>query len=237
MTVGAQFSRILIDLRAELRRPSDISVGVDDVDSLKRVVNSVYITLLDEFEWPHLRTVFDKIPMVAGQRVYDYQPGFDPDNVEEAAAWIGPQNYPIHRRITMGNYSFIDPATNQRMDPPLAWDTKYDITSGTSQIEVFPLPASNSYSIQFIGIYKPGKLVNDNDICHLDDELVLGESAAQLLTAQDSKDAEIRANRALRYGGKKKSKSKNAGERVQMGLGTPGPQKWQHPNIVIAPRS
>lgn len=237
MAVGTQFSAIIIDLRAELRRPTDVSVGVDDLDSLKRVVNSCYLTLLDEFEWPHLRTVFDKIPMVAGQRVYDYQAGFDPDNVTQSVVWLGSFNNRIRRRIDMDGYSFLDPANDQRADPPLAWDTKYDPTSGTSQIEIWPVPASNSYSVQFTGTYKPGKLINDTDICHLDDELVLGEAATQLLAAQDSKDAKIRAERAERYGGKKKSKTKTDGERVQMGLGSHRNDKPGHPSIVIKPKS
>ena len=37
MAIGTQFSALVIDLRAELRRSSDVSVGVDDQDSLKKL--------------------------------------------------------------------------------------------------------------------------------------------------------------------------------------------------------
>lgn len=235
MAIGAQFSAIIIDLRAELRRPSDVSVGVDDNDSLKRVVNSVYRTLIDEYDWPHLRTVFDKIPMVAGQRVYDYPTGFDPDSVEEAVVWLGSFNTRITRRISVDGYSFLDPSTDQRSDPPLAWDTKFNPATGQSQIEVWPIPASASYSMQFTGVYNPPKLVNNTDVCLLDDELIVGFAAAQLLEAQDSKDAQQRLARAERYLEKKKSKPKGNGERVQMGLGTHRLDKPGHPSIVIKP--
>lgn len=234
MAIGTQFSLLVIDLRAELRRPADVSVGVDDNDSLKRVLNSFYRTLLDDYDWPHLRHTFDKIPMVAGQRVYDYPTGFDPDNVEQAVIWQDGVNWPIKRRIELDNYSSFDPADDQRADPPMAWDVKFDITSGTSQIEIFPIPDSADYSIQFSGTYSPPKMVNDDDRCLLDDEIVVGFAAARLLKAQDSKDADIRLAQVDKHLLKKKAKPKGNAAPVQMGLGAYREDKgWQHPSIVI----
>lgn len=237
MAIGSQFSAIIIDLRAELRRPSDVSVGVDDNDSLKRVINSVYRSLIDDYDWGHLRTVFPKLPMVAGQQVYDYQTGFDPDSVEQAVVWTGASNYPIKRRIQLADYSFLDPASDQRSDPPLEWDVKFNPSTGQSQLEFWPIPASAAYSAQFTGTYNPPKLVNNTDVCLLDDELVIGFSAAQLLEAQDSKDAKQRLARVERFLEKKKSKPKGNGERVQMGLGVDRSVGWQRPSITIKPKS
>ena len=236
MAVGAQFSSLISDLRAELRRSTSVSVGVDDLDSIKRVINSFYRTLLADYEWPHLHKVFDKIPLAAGQYKYNCPTGFDPDNVEETAIWFGGANTKIKKGIDLDDNSFLDPDDDQRSDPVLAWDTRFDVATGLTQFIVWPIPASDDYSIQFSGTYNPPKLVNDNDVCLLDDELLLGFAAARLLKSQDSPDANLRAVQAEAYLQKKKVKPKTDSRPVLMGLGT-FDDRGAHPSIVIRPSS
>ena len=236
MAIGTQFSSLVIDLRAETRRSSDVSAAIESLDSLKRSINGVYRTLAVGHDWPHLRKVFDKIPMNAGQAKYDYPVGFDPDRVLESAVWLGTLNFPLKKGIDLSGYSFLDPAANQRSDPPLAWDTAYDPTSGKSQIEIWPIPASSNYAnVQFIGYWTPTKLVNDNDPCMLDDELVLLFATARMLKSQGAEDADIKLAEAQAYLLKLQQKTKNATQSVQMGLGIHRKDRAMHPNIVIKP--
>lgn len=235
MAIGTQFSSLVIDLRAETRRSSEVSVGVDDNDNLKRSINGVYRTLAVQHTWPHLRKAFDKIPLAAGQRFYDLPAGFDQDRVTEAVAWLGSLNMPIKKGIDLDGYSFLDPATDQRSDPVLAWDTAYDPTSGHIQIEFWPIPASASYFVQFVGQWTPPRLVNDSDTCLLDDELVLLFAAARQLKAQGAKDADVKLQEAQAYLLKLEQRPKANAAPVQMGLGLNRRDAAFHPNIVIKP--
>lgn len=233
MPVGTQFSSLVIDLRAELRRSTDVSVGVDDLDSLKRVINGTYRRLAAKYDWPHLRKVFDKITLNAGQRYYDYPTYFDPDNVDQSVVWLGSMNMPIKKGIELESYSFLDPANDQRADPALAWDTAF--TGTTTQIEVWPIPASSSYTMQFSGLMKVSKLVTDSDVCLLDDDLVVGFAAARLLKSQKSADAEYVLAEAGDHLLTLQKKPKKNSTPVQMGLGAHRRDNFGHPMIVIKP--
>lgn len=237
MTIGVQFSELVINLRAETRRSSDVSVSSDDLDTLKRSLNGVYRTLAVNHEWPHLRHVFDKIPFAAGQRFYDLPVGFDPDRVFESAVWIGSVNSPIKKGITLSDYSFLDPANDQRADPALAWDTAFDTTSGSVQIEFWPIPSTNNYSAQFSGYYVPPRLVNDTDPCLLDDELVLLFSSARMLKSQKAEDADMKLSEAQAYLLKLQQRPKANARPVQVGLGRSPRDAAMHPRIVIKPSS
>lgn len=233
MSIGTQFSSLVIDLKSELRRSSDVSVGVDDLDSLKRTVNGAYRRLAAKHDWQHLRKVFNKITLNAGQRYYDYPAYFDPDKVEEAAVWLGSLNMPIKKGIDLDGYSFLDPAADQRADPVLAWDTAF--TGTTTQIEFWPIPASSSYTAQFSGTMKVSKLVNDADVCLLDDELVILFAAARLLKAQKSADADFALADASDHLLTLQKGPKKDATPVQMGLGAHRKDRYAHPMIVIKP--
>lgn len=237
MAYGVQFSELVINLRAETRRSSDVSVSSDDLDTLKRSLNGVYRTLAVNHDWPHLRHVFDKIPFAAGQRYYDFPAGFDADRVFESVVWLGSLNTPIKKGIDLDEYSFLDPSLDQRADPALAWDTAFDTDSGSVQIEFWPIPASASYSAQFSGYWVPPRLVDDSDPCLLDDELVLLFSSARMLKAQGAKDADLKLSEAQAYLLKLQQRPKNDARPVQIGLGRSVHHSAMHPRIVIKPSS
>lgn len=235
MAVGTQFLTLYTDLRAEVRRSTTVSVGVDDLANLKRVVNHVYRTLYTDHEWPHLRKVFTKIPMAAGQRYYDFPADLEPDRVTEAVAWSNNIAYPIERGIGFDEYGVLDPELNERQDPPQCWDNRFTGTS--TQIEIWPLPATAYHSIQFKGYIKLGKLVNDTDKCWLDDELVLLFSAAEVLKADDADDADSKLQLAQGYLQRLKANSKGAGKRYQLGLGSSPSRLPINATINIKPSS
>lgn len=233
MAIGTQFSSLVIDLRAELRRSTDVSVGIDDLDTLKRFINKSYRALRMVHDWPHLRKVFDKIQLNAGQRYYNYPTSFDPDHITASVVWLGSLNMPIKKGIALDAYSFLDPATDQRSDPVLAWDTAF--TGTTTQIEFWPIPASSSYKAQFAGYMATPKLVNDSDPCLIDDDLVLGFAAARGLRSQKSDDADEARADAETYLLKLQQRPKVDAQPQQMGLGAHRLDRYAHPNIVIKP--
>lgn len=236
MAVGTTFLTLRTDLRAEVRRSTTVSVGVDDVANLNRVLNHVYRTLYMDHEWPHLRKVYTKIPMAAGQRYYDFPTDLEPDRVTEAVCWSSNVAYEVRRGISFEEYGVLDPDEDERQDPVLAWDNRF--TGTKTQIEVWPIPASADHSLQFKGYIKLDKLVNDADKCWLDDELVLLFSAAEVLKADDADDADSKLQLAQGYLQRLKANSKGAGKRYSIGLGHAGSmQSYPGATVNIKPRA
>lgn len=178
MARGKQFTQLVSSLRAELERSTEIAVGVSDLPVLKAVLQRHYETLVREYDWPHLRRVFPRIELNAGQRYYDFPEELDFDRIEDAAVWWNSDPSPVTRGIGFSEYAAFDSESDERGDPVLRWDVRDD--DGTPQIEVWPIPASTHY-LQFIGIRQVPALVADSDICLLDDQLVILYAKSDLL--------------------------------------------------------
>lgn len=218
MAVGTQFLPIYTDLRAEVRRSTSVSVGVDDLPYLKRVVNHVYRALTVDYEWAHLRVVPDRIVMAAGQRLYDFPTELDFDGITTAVCWTGGTNVPIEQGIGFDEYGAIDSEGDNRQDPVQRYDLRF---SGSNvQFEVWPMPATANTSVQFKGNQKLARLVNDTDKIWIDDELVLLFSAAEVLKADDAKDADAKLQLAQDYLRRLKVRAKATGQRYAIGLGS-----------------
>lgn len=218
MAIGRQFLSLITDLRAEVRRSTSVSVGVDDLDNLKRVLNHVYRSLVVDHEWPHLRVVAAKIQMAAGQRYYDVPTELEFDGITSAVVWDGTETYDIERGIDLADYGVLDPEEDEREDPIRKFDLRFNGTAVV--VEVWPIPNSDDCALQFKGNRALDKLVNDTDKCWLDDELVLSFAAAEILAAVKAEDAESKLRLAQGYLQRLKARSKGVGKRYSMGLGS-----------------
>lgn len=220
MARNEQFLELQTALREELGRSPDVSVGVDDLPILKRALNRVYATLYDEHDWPFLRRVFPRIQLNAGQRFYDFPTDLNIERVEVVNAWWNGLPNPVHRGIGFEEYASFDSEADERSDPVLAWDVR-DV-SGTPQIEVWPIPSANDQELQIIGIRTAPKLVNDIDLCLLDDEMVILFAAAQYLARQKSEDADVVLAQARARFQSMKGRSSGGGSSITtIGTGQP----------------
>lgn len=189
MARGTTFLNLRIMLRNELARSASVAVGVDDVPRLNHHLNRAYASRFDKHEWPFLRRTFDPVVLSAGQRYYDFPAELDYERVERAWVWWSNDPTPIYRGISVDDYSAYDPAANQRSEPVMKWDVRS--IGDTTQFEVWPLPSSNATSITFLGNRKLDKLVDDIDVCLLDDWMIVLDAAAAI-----EKDPERRKQRA-----------------------------------------
>src|SRR5574343_539048 len=213
---GTSFLQIVTDLRAELRRSTSMAVGVVDLDNLKSVVNRVYEMLWLEYDWPHLRRVFPKVTLQAGERYYDFPEDLDLERIERVAVWWGNIPHLVQRGISFEDYAGFNSALGYQSEPMLRWDVR-DV-DGATQFEVWPLPNSNAQEVEFIGIRSISKLVDDADLCLLDDHLVVLFAAAELLAAQKAADAQAKMQAAQAYFTKLKARTKGASREYRVGL-------------------
>ncbi len=179
MARGTQLLQLVTMLRDESGRDDSVAVGVDETATLKQILRRVQNTLYEKHEWPHLETVFDRIPLQAGERYYDFPAEMNFDRIEDVAVWDGGVPRPITRGIGFEQYAIYDSENDVRADPALRWDVRW--TGSKEQIEVWPVPASNNLSLQFIGTRKCRPLVANSDVADLDDHLIVLFAAAELL--------------------------------------------------------
>ena len=201
MSRGTQLLQLVSRLRDELGRSDNVAVGVSDLSSLKSTIRRVYETLHEDYDWPHLRTTYDKVTLAAGQQFYDVpttangvSSPMNYDRIEKVVVWYSGLPHDLIRGIEFKDYAFYDSTTGVQTEPALKWDMRF--TGVKEQIEIWPIPSSNTQSLQVIGFPKPKTLVNDEDTLDIDDLLVLEFAAYELLLRQDSKDAPAKLQQA-----------------------------------------
>lgn len=221
MARGKQYTQLLADLRAELRRNPDPGVRAADLSALQQATKRAYETLYDEYDWPHLRRTFPKVPLAAGQRYYDFPTDMDYDRLEDVKVWYGSLPFDVDRGIEIDDYaSYNSEATTPvRATPVLKWDVRWVTTK--EQIEVWPIPSDNNQSLQFTGIKKFVQLVDDADQCLLDDALVT--LAAAIILEKDPNALKEKAGALERRLDRLKGRGKAAAVVYRMGLGQANP--------------
>jgi len=200
MARGTQFSQLVYMLRAEIRRSTNVNVGVDDLPELKQAINQNYAIQWARFDWPFLDKFYPALRLNAGQRYYTLPGGLTYDRIKAAAVYFSGVPQRVQRGITFEDYVLFDPdsgstlgasdggpwnATGAYSDPVLKWDIRAG-NAGQEQLEVWPVPSSNSQFMRFWGYAASPYLVNDADQCWLDDMLVVLYSAAGLLALDES---------------------------------------------------
>lgn len=232
MARGTQFLQLVTMLRAELGRSTSAALGVADVPTLKQVINRVYETLYEKPVWPHLRREFAKIPLSAGQRYYDMPALLDSDGVEKTVVWWSGEPYPLRKGIGFEEYAAYDSTIDERNSPAARWDIRW--TGTGDQIEVWPIPADNEQTLQFIGRTKFTRLVNDVDTCRLDDTLVVLQAAAAIAVSRKSNDAAMFSADAKSRFDDLLSNGHAADETTRMGLG--GHEASAYTQVVVRVR-
>ena len=190
---GTPFGTVIEMLRDECGTSSASSRSNDNLAYLKRILNRQYEFLCDDFDWTFLRIDNDEATktLQAGDRYYDFPVAMDLETTIDADTFYGNIWIPLAYGISPQNYNAMNPELDQRADPQTNWRVVTD-ANGAVQFEVWPLPASNGNLVRFKGRRKFVTLVNDTDICHMDDQLVVLYSAAEVLAKKNQKDAELK---------------------------------------------
>lgn len=176
------------DLRLETRRSPSRAIGQDEYQALARLLYRTQFFLFWDFDWPFMRVRRD-ITMNQGSRYYDLPTDLDFERVTRIRTnGLGDQNWrPVSRGITMEDYNLYDSDNGDEANPVEKWDI-IDAGSG-DQMEVWPVPDNSTEVLRLEGFKKLGPLIADNDVCTLDDTLIVTLAAAHLLTGEDDKKA------------------------------------------------
>lgn len=212
-----QFGQLITDLRAELSKSTDPAVGVSDLPTLKRVLSRTYETLYQDFDWPHLKQVFAKIPLSAEQRYYDFPEDCDYDDIENIVVWWNSQPMGITRGIGFEQYAEYDSEAGATSDPVIRWDVRS--TSTHEHMEVWPVPSSDQQAIQIEGQVKFRPLVDDDDLCRIDDHIVVLAAAVELVPSKERQAAQAKLAAAQARIMRTRARSQTNQPSIRMGLG------------------
>lgn len=209
-------------LRSELRRSTNVSVGVDDLYSLKQTLTRTQEVLADTYDWPFLRQVSSRITLSAGQRYYDVPSTFNYDRVERVVTFFNGLPQDIERGIQFEDYAFYNSDDGVRSDPVMKWDIRW--TGSKEQVEVWPIPSSNLASLQWQSFRKTRSMVADADPCDLDDHLIVLFAAAELGAGSGMKDASAKLEMAKARLATLKANAKATAKPTRIGIGGGRPQ-------------
>lgn len=191
---GTTYDGLVELLRAECRASTNASRGLENKEYLQQVLNRVYETLWDEYDWEFLQIKREEatVTLQAGQRYYSLPENVDVDTINKAWHNYGNVWIPIEYGIDYSHIGQMNPDLNVRADPVTNWDMR-----GDNEIEVWPVPASNGNKIAFVGKKKFVRMVNPTDVCELDDVMIVLFAATEILAAMGNKDAEIKSKLAV----------------------------------------
>ena len=194
MARGTQLGTLVTMLKAECRQSSSVALGIDKTDTYKRLLRRHQETLYLAADWPHLRQFFTKA-LSAGSRYYDVPSGLNLERIESARVKFNSYPHPIERGIGEDQYASLDPDNDERADPVRRWDLRW--TGSASQIEVWPLPASNDQTLRFKGIRNLRALTSDDDVADLDDNMIVLYAAAEVLAPTKAEDAKAKLSAGI----------------------------------------
>lgn len=195
MARGTNLTQLLVMLRAEAGHSVSVSAGVDNEAALIQKLQRTQVLLYDSYDWPFMMFEWS-IAMAAGDRYYNFpvESGFPGNQVVDLEgtieAWIDYSGRPIplDRGIGQRQYSQYNSNNDERAGPVRRWDVKR-ATDSKEQIEVWPIPASNTDVVWLKGKKKLRPLVAAGDVADLDDHLIVLTAAAEILARQKSADA------------------------------------------------
>ena len=217
MARGTQLLSLIAQLRAETGRSQDVSVGIDEVENLKVILQRTQEVLYEEYEWPHMR-VQKTVALSTGQKNYDLPSGLNFDRIQDVKLRYNTVYTDIERGITFDDYSVFDSnaSTPEQSFPVLKWDIRH--TGSTEQLEFWPIP-NQAATVYMFGTKTLGDLIQDADTAELDDRLIVLFAAAEILSRQKSNDAKVKLSLAERRLMTLRRNSQSDSKTIQIGLG------------------
>lgn len=217
--------QLLTALRVEagisLQPAANLQVRDIHVEKLKRTQEWLW----DDFAWPHLRTRV-LVPVQAGQRFYDCPKGLTIERLERVEVFADGVWASLRPQITALDLSVTNSDLDERDSPPCAWRL-----GERSNVELWPISdlgqtaATLDLTLRFTGIRPLRPLVDDGDLCDLDDQIIVDMTAGQLLQDKGSKSAGLVLSRgAARLAKLKGDLSKNPSFQV-FGIGAAAPRR------------
>jgi hypothetical protein len=204
MRVGVPLSELRRELLAETFQSLNPNQTTSSTPYYNYALDRVQREQWNDIEWPHL-TIYKDMPMVMGQRYYDYPPQLPFDSIfrmwwPQGVNWV-PLDYGINPATyqTMGG-EFVQSWPPRRWRNCAMFNETTMQTQPAAQFEIWPIPGpSLPFSIRIEGNAPLNPLIEDTDICVIDATLIVLFAAAEVLAQQKSESASLKLQKANQY--------------------------------------
>tara|TARA_B000000609_G_scaffold18874_1_gene11661 strand:+ start:7724 stop:8443 length:720 start_codon:yes stop_codon:yes gene_type:complete len=190
MARGTTLAILINDLRSEIGHSLQPNLGRSTRDVHINVLQRTQRRLWEDYAWPFLR-VFRDIDISANQRYYNLPSDITFERIEKVEFKHGDYWTKMEYGIGADQYNQFDSDRGITSYPISRYDTHEN-----DQIELWPIPSTNSNStskigmVRFHGIKNLGGLINETDKADLDDQLIILYAAAEILARQKQADAQ-----------------------------------------------
>lgn len=178
-------AELVTAVRAEIGDSTNMSMGIDSLPAIRQTIKRVQETYYMDYDWPHL--IIDRDEEIsAGERFYTFNSDVNFDRI--FGSWVRDNDMWIKMDygVDPEHYNSSDPDLLQSETVPTRW-TYYE----NNQFEVWPTPSQNG-RIRFRCVKALPPLINDDDVCVLDANLIILTTAAEMLARSRSEDAQLK---------------------------------------------
>lgn len=189
MPAGVQLRTLLVDLRAEVGHSTQVAQGANFREHLIRLLQRTQRTLWMEHDWPNL-AYDDFVTVSVGNRFYQYPTDMTFEQVNKIYCHYASEYTPLLYGIRPEDYATYNPDTTTGW-PLQRWRHRPD----KGQFEVWPTP-NQTGSLLFRAQMQLAPLVDDDDVCTLDGDLIVLYAASEVLARQRADDAPVKLSKA-----------------------------------------
>lgn len=196
MARGTTLLRLLDKLRVAARLSLNPAHNTQNRDSQVTMLQVEQERLWGDFDWPHLR-IFPQVALEDGQRYVETPSNMHVDRIEKIEVFTDGAWVELTPGIDGCHYSSYNSDLDERSWPPRRWKLNED-----EDVELWPIPDRDGDAttlegyLRFTGIRNLNQLVDDGDRADLDDDMLVGYVAAQMLAATGAKDARLKLDGA-----------------------------------------
>lgn len=198
MPTGVTLAEMSTQTRAILGYSLNPAFGVDQEAALREGLRRTQTDLWQMHDWPML-IKNEVVVAQKGSRFITIPETLDYDHINAIYARNEPNPMTtgggwdeLVFGITPDDYNDNDPLLGQTSFPVKKFMPTAD---SVRQLELWPVPSQN-VSILFRGRVALKPLLDDDDVCTLDSDLIISTYAAQMLARNGNADAEIQLSRA-----------------------------------------
>lgn len=159
--------------------------GVVNAPLIDSFIRSAQEQLIEQYDFLRLKG-FDERTTGASQQFYDYPEGCDAYNLKSVSIYWNGRVIPLKEGIEPTDRG-ITPS-----GPPQKYERR-------DQIELWPIPSSNEYTIRTEFMKEPGALVNNSDRVSIDSQLIFLHALSNAKAHYRQPDAQTYASQLDAY--------------------------------------
>lgn len=193
MPSGVQLRDLIRGVRAEAGHSLSEAHGQSQRETIAYLLGRKQRTLWYAHDWPMYSHFWDQT-FAIGDRYINYPDLIDPNRVNQVAHRFDGRWVKLTHGIGLDHLTEFDSDSDERSTPLRRWQHFFMPgmqQNQLGQVELWPIP-SEAGTVRFFGHQRLVDMVNDDDLCTLDSDMLILYIAGALLARSDKSDADLK---------------------------------------------